>query len=134
MDRRQQHLANLPMRANTTMVAGMAVNWRKSDRELAALFERSPWLYMIEWRERLDRCVAHLQAGVDATWEPDEARLEAQSLRSTAEWLASIAGQLEERARKTERVTALRNIAGRTPEEAALFRAKADEIERDDGS
>lgn len=106
------------------------MNWRKSDVALAALFERSPWLYMIEWRERLDRCIAHLNAGVEAPWEPDEARLEARSLRSSADWLIAVAGMLEDRARKTERITALRNTTGRTPEEAALFQAKADEIER----
>jgi hypothetical protein len=105
------------------------MNWRKSDRELGELFKRSPWLYMIEWRERLDRCVMHLQAGVDAPWEPGEARIEAESLRGTAEWLTAVAAQLEDRARKTERIAALRNVMGRTPEEAALFRAKADEIE-----
>lgn len=105
------------------------MNWRKSNRDLAALFRRSPWLYMIEWRERLDRCVAHLQAGVEGQWEPDEARLEAESLRGTAEWLTAVAAQLEDRARMTERVAALRNVTGRTPEEAAMFRAKADEID-----
>jgi hypothetical protein len=110
------------------------MNWRTSDRDLAELFKRSPWLYMIEWRERLDRCVAHLQAGAQAPWEPSEALLEARSLRSTAEWLIAVAAQLEDRARTAERVAALRNVTGRTPEEAALFSAKADELEgRHDG-
>jgi hypothetical protein len=39
------------------------VNWRTSNADLAKLYERAPWLYMIEWRERLDRCVNHLSAG-----------------------------------------------------------------------
>jgi hypothetical protein len=106
------------------------MNWRKSSKELAALFERNPWLYMMEWRERLDRCVEHLHAGLSAkTIDPDGARWEARSLRSTSEWLAQIADALEAHATKTERIAALRSVQGRTPEEAAAFLAKADELE-----
>ncbi|HTJ35914.1 MAG TPA: hypothetical protein VL738_22050 [Dactylosporangium sp.] len=109
------------------------MNWRKSSAELSRLYDRSPWLYMIEWRERLDRCVMHLDGGaVDGRLSPDEARMEAEQLRSTAEHLLHIAGRLTEQARKRELITALRNVDGRTPEEAAAFIAKADEIEADD--
>lgn len=108
------------------------MNWRTSSADLAKLYERAPWLYMIEWRERLDRCVSHLQAGAqERRLEPDEARIEARSIRMTAAWLTAVAEQLEDGARRTERIDALRNVEGRTPEEAVMFRAKADELERE---
>jgi len=106
------------------------MNWRTSTAELARLYERSPWLYMIEWRERLDRCINHLSAAaIDGKLDPGEAFLEAEQLRRSAEFLHSTADRLEAEARRREKIAALRNVDGRTPEEAATFMAKADELE-----
>lgn len=107
------------------------MNWRRSNAELSRLHKRSPWLYMIEWRERLDRCVMALDGGAreKALLDPAAARLEAEQLRSSAEWLVLIAARLDKGARKTERVAALRNVEGRTAQEAAVYLAKADELD-----
>lgn len=107
------------------------MNWRKSNAELTALHARVPWLYFVEWRERLDRCIQHLDGAASDRRqpEPDEAREEARRLRSSAEYLMHIADKLDAAAKKTERVRALRDTSGRTPAEAAAYLAKADELE-----
>lgn len=103
------------------------MNWRKSDRDLAALYQRNPWLYVIEWRERLERCVRHLQ-GVQRL-DPQEVAWEAKQLRDVADELHGIADRWEREAAKRTRIDALRNVAGRTPAEAAAYLAKADALE-----
>lgn len=61
-----------------------------------------------------------------------------ERLESRVEALEDYAARLREEIRKKyhyknkkERIAALRNVAGRTPEEAAAFLAKADQLERD---
>lgn len=106
------------------------MNWRKSNAELSALLERAPFLYLTEWRERLDRCVAHLQPAEDYDLgQPDEVRLTTDSLRLTAEWLLAVADRLDGAAVKRARIAALRDTTGRTPEEALAYQTKADELE-----
>lgn len=104
------------------------MNWRKSNAELARLHARSPWLYMMEWRERLDRCVEQLHAGCTGL-SPEAAEVEARQLRSTAEWLGQIADTMEARAHRDARIIALRRTTGRTPAEAKLYAEKADALE-----
>lgn len=108
------------------------MNWRKSNAELAALLDRGfPFLFLREWTERLDRCIGMLQAAeAYDLGEPDEVALTTDSLRESARWLLVVADRLDDRARRRGRIAALRDTRGRTPEEAALYRAKADELAR----
>lgn len=103
------------------------MNWRKSDKELSALYDSNPWLYVIEWRERLTRCVMHLSGVRGMT--PQEVEWEAKELREAADDLIKLAEYWESEAKKQARIEALRNVEGRTPEEAAVFLAKADKLE-----
>lgn len=103
------------------------MNWRKSDKEMSALYARNPWLYVIEWRERLNRCVMHLSGARGMT--PEEVEWEAKELREAADDLSRLADVWEAEAKEQARIEALRNVGGRTPEEAALYLAKADKLE-----
>lgn len=106
------------------------MNWRTSSAELSRLYNRSPWLYMIEWRERLERCVQHLEGGAsEGRLDPGEALYEAEHLRHAAHSLTNLAELLEARAKTQEKITALRATMGRTTEETVAFLAKADELE-----
>lgn len=107
------------------------MNWRKSNAELAQWLEHAPFLYLSEWTQRLDRCISFLQAAEDHDLgTPDELKLSTDSMRSSAEWLLKVADRLDATAAQRARIVALRNVDGRTPEEAAAFLAKADELER----
>ena len=108
------------------------MNWRKSNAELAAYLERgAPFLYLSEWTQRLDRCINHLQAVEDYDLGmPEEVSFTTASLRSSAHWLLAVADRLDAAAARRARIAALRNVEGRTPEEARAFLAKADELER----
>lgn len=107
------------------------MNWRRTNKDLSELYKHSPWLYMIEWRERLERCIDHLEAGMAAAppgMSPEETLYEVDDLRRHADSLTTLIEAMDRRARRQLKIAALRNVDGRTPEEADLFLAKADEL------
>jgi hypothetical protein len=69
-------------------------------------------------------------------YDPGLERLELL-IEGAEDYLRHMRGELDKRRgtlSKQERIALLRHTTGRTPEEAAAFHAKADELERDLGS
>lgn len=73
--------------------------------------------------------------GDDADMNAYELREIRWRLSELQEWIASMEAQLDQIEgvdRLAERIQLLRNVAGRTPEESAIYLAKAEQLEKGD--
>lgn len=84
---------------------------------------------MCRWFSRAIRTRIDTEDAIQNGYELQRLRWIAQEIAEYAEVVQRELDRLEGVDRKTERIKALRSIEGRTPEEAAAFLAKAEQLE-----
>lgn len=122
-----KHKAEMHLRSRGGVPRGTRADWQKVEGELRGRIDRLAW----EMREGFwdDVATGRVPGFMEFGWSffPGESDLE-EELRDLADNLLALAAEARKRRGREETLAKLENTNGRTPEEAALYRAKAAEL------
>lgn len=122
-----KHVAEMHLRSRGGKPRGTRADWQKIEHDLRERIDKIAW----ETREGFwdDVIVGHDPDFMEFGWSvlSRESDME-EELRDLADNLFEIAGAARKQRSHREKIAKLENVTGRTPEEAAMYRAKADEL------
>jgi len=104
-----------------------------------AMFHNAKWEVerhmtpLIRWTSRMFKLISDNREFSESEWDQLDWKLfEIESwVKAVREHYEKARGVAQKEYSKQDRIQALRQIAGRTPEEAAMFLAKADQLEKE---